>query len=86
MTEPFCASCDRIRITADGLLRTCLFAMEETDLRTPLRDGSSDEDIVALLRRAMLGKRMKHAIGEPGFVRTVALDVADRRLAPPSSG
>jgi GTP 3',8-cyclase len=70
VTEPFCASCDRIRITADGLLRTCLFAMEETDLRTPLRDGSSDEDIVALLRRAMLGKRMKHAIGEPGFVRT----------------
>ena len=70
VTEPFCASCDRIRITADGVLRTCLFAMEETDLRTPLRDGSSDEEIVAVLRRAILGKRMKHAIGEPGFVRT----------------
>jgi cyclic pyranopterin phosphate synthase len=70
VTQPFCSSCDRIRITAEGLLRTCLFAMEETDLRTPLRDGSSDDEIVAVLRRAILGKRMKHAIGEPGFVRT----------------
>jgi cyclic pyranopterin phosphate synthase len=70
VSQPFCSSCDRIRITADGLLRTCLFAMEETDLRTPLRDGASDDDLVAILRRAIQGKRMKHAIGEPGFVRT----------------
>ena len=70
VSQPFCSSCDRIRITAEGALRTCLFALEETDLRTPLRSGADDLAIGALIRQAVAGKRMKHEIGEPGFVRT----------------
>ena len=70
VSQPFCSSCDRIRITAEGALRTCLFALEETDLRTPLRSGADDLAIEALIRKAVAGKRMKHEIGEPGFVRT----------------
>ena len=70
VSQPFCSSCDRIRITAEGALRTCLFAQEETDLRTPLRAGASDEELERIIREALLGKRMKHQIGEPGFVRT----------------
>lgn len=70
VSQPFCSSCDRIRITAEGALRTCLFALEETDLRTPLRDGSGDAEIERIIRTALLGKRMKHAIGETGFVRS----------------
>lgn len=70
VSQPFCSSCDRIRITAEGALRTCLFALEETDLRTPLRSGADDLAIEALIREAVAGKRMKHEIGEPGFVRT----------------
>ncbi|MFM7694985.1 MAG: GTP 3',8-cyclase MoaA [Actinomycetota bacterium] len=70
VSQPFCSSCDRIRITAEGALRTCLFALEETDLRTPLRAGADDAAIEDLIRTAVLGKRMKHEIGEPGFVRT----------------
>ncbi|MBM3681136.1 MAG: GTP 3',8-cyclase MoaA [Actinobacteria bacterium] len=70
VSHPFCSSCDRIRITAEGALRTCLFALEETDLRTPLRAGADDAAIEDLIRTAVLGKRMKHEIGEPGFVRT----------------
>jgi GTP 3',8-cyclase len=70
VSQPFCSSCDRIRITAEGALRTCLFALEETDLRTPLRSGADDLAIEALIREAVAGKRMKHEIGEPGFVRS----------------
>ena len=70
VSQPFCSSCDRIRITAEGALRTCLFAQTETDLRTPLRTGASDAELEAIIREALLGKRMKHEIGEPGFVRT----------------
>ena len=70
VSQPFCSSCDRIRITAEGALRTCLFAQDETDLRTPLRAGADDDAIEAIIRAAVLGKRMKHQIGEPGFVRT----------------
>ncbi len=70
VSEPFCASCDRIRITAAGALLTCLFATEETDLRTPLRSGASDLEIETLIRAAVQNKRLKHSIGEPGFVRT----------------
>ncbi len=69
VSEPFCSSCDRLRLTADGRLRTCLFAVAETDLLTPLRAGASDDDIADLLRIAVRGKRMKHSIGEEGFVR-----------------
>lgn len=70
VSQPFCSSCDRIRITAEGALRTCLFAQDETDLRTPLRTGADDDAIEGIIRAAVLGKRMKHQIGEPGFVRT----------------
>jgi cyclic pyranopterin phosphate synthase len=70
VSEPFCSSCDRIRITAEGALRTCLFANEETDLRTPLRTGASDLELETIIRNAVLNKRMKHEIGEPGFVHS----------------
>ena len=69
VSEPFCSSCDRIRITAKGALLTCLFAKEETDLQTPLRAGASDLELETLIRKAVMGKRMKHDINEVGFVR-----------------
>jgi cyclic pyranopterin phosphate synthase len=69
VSEPFCSSCDRIRLTADGQLRTCLFSRREWDLKTPLRDGASDEQLVELLRFAVRHKELKHRINDPGFVR-----------------
>jgi cyclic pyranopterin phosphate synthase len=69
VSEPFCSSCDRIRLTADGQLRTCLFSRREWDLKTPLRAGASDEELVALIRNAVAHKELKHKINEPGFVR-----------------
>jgi cyclic pyranopterin phosphate synthase len=69
VSEPFCSSCDRIRLTADGQLRTCLFSRREWDLKTPLRDGSSDAEVEALIRWAVSHKELKHKINEAGFVR-----------------
>jgi cyclic pyranopterin phosphate synthase len=69
VSEPFCSSCDRIRITADGQLRTCLFSRREWDLKTPLREGADDEELVQLLRFAVRHKELKHRINDPGFVR-----------------
>jgi len=69
VSEPFCSSCDRIRLTADGQLRTCLFSRREWDLKTPLRDGSTDQQLVAALRNAVAHKELKHRINERGFVR-----------------
>jgi GTP 3',8-cyclase len=69
VSEPFCSSCDRIRLTADGQLRTCLFSRREWDVKTPLRDGSSDEEVESLIRWAVRHKELKHKINEPGFVR-----------------
>ncbi len=69
VSEPFCSTCDRIRLTADGQLRTCLFSRREWDLKTPLREGASDEELAALLRWAVQHKELKHKINEPGFVR-----------------
>lgn len=69
VSEPFCATCDRIRLTADGQLRTCLFATEETDLRAVLRSGGSDEDIAATMRQAVWHKELKHYIGDKRFKR-----------------
>jgi cyclic pyranopterin phosphate synthase len=69
VSEPFCSTCDRIRLTADGRLRTCLFSRREWDLKTPLRDGASDEELDALVRWAVRHKELKHRINEPGFVR-----------------
>ncbi len=69
VSEPFCSSCDRIRVTADGQLRTCLFSRREWDLKTPLREGASDDELVELLRFAVRHKELKHKINDPGFVR-----------------
>jgi cyclic pyranopterin phosphate synthase len=69
VSEPFCSSCDRIRLTADGRLRTCLFSRREWDLKGPLRRGASDDELEALLRWAVRHKELKHRINEPGFVR-----------------
>ncbi len=62
VSEPFCAACDRIRLTADGQLRTCLFATVETDLRAALRSGGDDEALATTLRRAVWHKELKHFI------------------------
>jgi GTP 3',8-cyclase len=69
VSEPFCSSCDRIRITADGQLRTCLFSRREWDLKTPLRNGASNEELTELIRFAVRHKELKHRISDPGFVR-----------------
>jgi GTP 3',8-cyclase len=69
VSEPFCSTCDRIRLTADGQLRTCLFSRREWDLKTPLRNGATDGELVDLLRFAVRHKELKHRINDPGFVR-----------------
>ncbi|MBF6619956.1 MAG: GTP 3',8-cyclase MoaA [Patulibacter sp.] len=67
VSEPFCADCDRLRLTADGQLRTCLFAHGETDLRSALRDGADDEGLAALITGAVADKQWGHEIHRPGF-------------------
>jgi len=67
VSEPFCADCNRIRLTADGKLRTCLFSLHETDLREPLRAGASDQELETVIREAVWRKELKHRVGEPGF-------------------
>jgi cyclic pyranopterin phosphate synthase len=69
VSEPFCGDCNRIRLTADGRLRTCLFSLNETDLREPLRSGASDLELEQIVRDAVWRKELKHHIGEPGFVQ-----------------
>jgi GTP 3',8-cyclase len=69
VSEPFCADCNRVRLTADGRLRTCLFSLAETDLRGPLREGASDADLERLIREAVRRKPLKHRVNEPGFVQ-----------------
>jgi len=69
VSEPFCADCNRIRLTADGRLRTCLFSLHETDLRGPLRAGIDDRELERILREAVWRKELKHHVGEPGFVQ-----------------
>jgi GTP 3',8-cyclase len=67
VSEPFCADCNRVRLTADGKLRTCLFSLHETDLRGPLRAGASDDELEAIVREAVWRKELKHHVGERGF-------------------
>lgn len=67
VTEPFCASCDRLRLTADGQLRTCLFASGETDLRGPLRAGATDAELEEVVRVAVLGKPAGHGMADPDW-------------------
>ncbi|MBC7277272.1 GTP 3',8-cyclase MoaA [Nocardioides sp.] len=69
VTRPFCGDCDRVRLTADGQVRDCLFARSESDLRTPLRAGASDADLAARWVTAMAGKRAGHGIDDLGFLQ-----------------
>jgi cyclic pyranopterin phosphate synthase len=69
VSEPFCGDCNRIRLTADGKLRTCLFSLNETDLRGPLRGDVSDDELEQIIRDAVWRKELKHHVGEAGFVQ-----------------
>ncbi|OPG12399.1 GTP 3',8-cyclase MoaA [Microbispora sp. GKU 823] len=69
VTRPFCGACDRVRITADGQVRNCLFATEESDLRTALRSGASDEELAARWIAAVRGKKAGHGIDDPAFLQ-----------------
>jgi GTP 3',8-cyclase len=70
VSEPFCSTCDRIRMTADGHLRTCLFSHEETDLRAIVRSDAGDDELEHTIRRAVWDKELKHFIGDKRFRRT----------------
>ena len=67
VSEPFCADCNRIRLTAEGKLRTCLFSLHETDLRDPMRAGAADDELERIIRDAVWRKELKHHVGERGF-------------------
>jgi cyclic pyranopterin phosphate synthase len=69
VTRPFCGACDRVRLTADGQVRNCLFARDENDLRGQLRGGASDEDLAESWRRAVAVKLPGHGINDPGFLQ-----------------
>jgi cyclic pyranopterin phosphate synthase len=69
VSEPFCGDCNRIRLTADGRLRTCLFSLNETDLRGPLRADAGDDELERIIRDAVWQKELKHHVGEPGFIQ-----------------
>jgi GTP 3',8-cyclase len=69
VSEPFCGDCNRIRLTADGRLRTCLFSLNETDLRTPIREDADDGELERIIRDAVWLKELKHHVGEPGFIQ-----------------
>ncbi len=69
VSEPFCGDCNRVRLTADGRLRTCLFSLNETDLRGPLRAGADDRELEGIIRDAVWRKELKHHVGEPGFIQ-----------------
>ncbi len=68
VSEPFCGDCNRIRLTADGKLRTCLFSISETDLLGPLRADAEDAKLERLIRDAVWRKELKHRVNDPGFV------------------
>jgi cyclic pyranopterin phosphate synthase len=69
VSEPFCGDCNRIRLTADGRLRTCLFSLNETDLRAPLRAGADDDEMAEIIRAAVWHKELKHRVNDPGFIQ-----------------
>ncbi len=69
VSEPFCADCNRLRLTAEGKLRTCLFSLGETDLRAPLRDGAGEDELAEIVREAVWRKELKHRVNDPGFVQ-----------------
>ena len=69
VSKPFCGTCDRMRLTADGQLRSCLFARTESDLRAPLREGASDAELAEQMQRLMLAKKAGHGIDDPSFLQ-----------------
>ena len=69
VTAPFCSTCDRVRLTAEGQLRACLFSVEETDLRSLLRSGASDDELAAAVSSCVAGKWAGHSIGQTAFIR-----------------
>jgi cyclic pyranopterin phosphate synthase len=69
VTRPFCGACDRVRLTADGQIRNCLFARSESDLRSLLRSGAPDEEIAARWRAAVSAKLPGHGINDPAFLQ-----------------
>ncbi len=69
VTRPFCGTCDRVRLTADGQVRNCLFARDESNLRDPLRGGAGDEELAGIWRRAVAAKLPGHGINDPGFLQ-----------------
>jgi GTP 3',8-cyclase len=69
VTRPFCGTCDRVRLTADGQVRNCLFARSESDLRGPLRAGADDAELAAAWRRAVAVKLPGHGINDPSFLQ-----------------
>ncbi|WP_432982472.1 GTP 3',8-cyclase MoaA [Dactylosporangium sp. CA-233914] len=69
VSSPFCGACDRTRLTADGAVRSCLFSQEETDLRSALRGGATDEELADLWRKAMWAKPAGHGINDPRFLQ-----------------
>jgi cyclic pyranopterin phosphate synthase len=69
VTRPFCSACDRTRLTADGQVRTCLFASEETDLRAALRSDGGDEEIARIWKLAMWGKKAGSGLDDPKFLQ-----------------
>jgi cyclic pyranopterin phosphate synthase len=69
VTRPFCGACDRLRLTSDGQLRSCLFSLEEMDLRTAMRSGASDDDIAQRFRKTVAGKLPGHGINDPKFIQ-----------------
>jgi cyclic pyranopterin phosphate synthase len=69
VTRPFCGACDRVRLTADGQIRNCLFAREESDLRGPMRSGATDDELAAQWQRAVAAKLPGHGIDDPGFLQ-----------------
>ena len=69
VSRPFCGACDRVRLTADGQIRNCLFAREETDLRAALRSGCDDSRIAEMLKATLLAKKAGHGINDVGFLQ-----------------
>jgi cyclic pyranopterin phosphate synthase len=69
VTHSFCSSCDRVRLTAEGQLRNCLFAVDEFDLRGPMRSGASDDELAAIVERAVGAKWAGHAINQVHFIK-----------------
>ncbi len=69
VTEPFCDTCNRLRLTAEGQVRACLFALEETDVRAPMRAGATDAELASLIRSSVWGKWSGHRINHPDFVQ-----------------